>query len=256
MFFPVLSKRYWYFSAYFLISISMLFLTHFSKNMEKRTFRNTLLAVMVILCCMGTVSTFLSYDAFTANMGYSYLWLSALFLTGTYIREYREDFQHIQKWKYLLCFFGAATVMFASRYVSLALPGTFAQSIGLQRILFSYMSPTTTVAAICLFLWSLQLQIKASKLLVTVSASTFGVYLLHDHFMIRENILSQLVSQIADLPWFYMTLLLVGIVAAIFVLCVGIDYLRQVVFRWMKVRTACEKTVSFFAKWIKKRLKD
>ena len=73
-FFPVLTNRYWYFSAYVLLAVAMPFLLHISSTMPKIAYRNTLIALLLFMCLSGCVSSFLGFDAYTLNLGYSFLW--------------------------------------------------------------------------------------------------------------------------------------------------------------------------------------
>lgn len=241
---PVLTNRYWYFSAYVLLAVTMPFLLHISSTMPKIAYRNTLVALLLFMCVSGCISSFLGYDAYTVNLGYSFLWLSVMFLTGAYIRNYPEDsFLQLKKWKYLVCFTVMTMIPLLFRYVVFALPGSAAESIGLQRILYTYLSPTVTIAAISLFVFFSRLQIKSVKWIHTVSAATFGVYLLHDHFAVRTYIIEGICSKIAGFPVYLMIPMVLVFALTVYAICTGIDLIRRGVFRFAKISLLVNKTL-------------
>lgn len=248
-FFPVLTNRYWYFSAYVLLAVAMPFLLHISSTMPKIAYRNTLIALLLFMCLSGCVSSFLGFDAYTLNLGYSFLWLSVMFLIGAYIRNYPEDyFLNLKKWKYLVCFAVMTMIPLLFRYVVFALPGSAAESIGLQRILYTYLSPTVTIAAISLFVFFSRLQIKSVKWIHTVSTATFGVYLLHDHFTVRKYIIEGICSKLANFPVYLMIPMMLMFALTVFLICTGMELMRRYLFRFTKMSLLVNKTVNSIRK--------
>lgn len=153
-----------------------------------------------------------------------------------------------KKWKYLLCFAVMVIIPLVFRYVAFALPGSAAESVGLQRILYTYVSPTVTVASISLFVFFSRLQINSGKLIHTVSTATFGVYLLHDHFAVRKYIIEGICSKLADFPVYLMIPMMLMFALTVFLICTGMELIRRYLFRFTKMNLLLNKTVNSIRK--------
>lgn len=88
-FFPVLSKQYWYFTAYTGAFMFFPILNLALEKMERKQIEKILLAMMVMFSLFSTIfQTIYKSDIFILNDGYSVWWLVVLYLLGGYIGKY------------------------------------------------------------------------------------------------------------------------------------------------------------------------
>ena len=87
--FPVLSKQYWYFTAYTGAFMFFPILNLALEKMERKQIEKILLAMMFMFSLFSTIfQTIYKSDIFILNDGYSVWWLVVLYLLGGYIGKY------------------------------------------------------------------------------------------------------------------------------------------------------------------------
>lgn len=98
---------------------------------------------------------------------------------------------------------------------------------------------TTYLCALSLFAAFLNLKVKQNRWVNSIAATTFGVYLLHDNTFISRLLWTEWLDTDALIhsPWLLLHLLAAA--GCVFVICVGIDYIRQKLlekplFEWME----------------------
>ena len=126
-------------------------------------------------------------------------------------------------------------------------------------VLFFYhnMSPLAILMAICFFKYFISLQVKGSvfsKFLTVVGSCTFGIFLVHWSPFAKHLIFPFLKQYAYSAPLTY-TLVTIGAVLAIFIGCAIIDYVRQKLFKLLKVRKLCDIVVEKAGKVFSKVLK-
>ena len=228
-------SRYWFFSAYvgmFLLSPFVnLGLKHFNKVQDLTVF----LTVFVIFSLLPTI---LGQDmAFNLNQGYSVLWFVVLYYTGGLIHKY-EIFNKFKTHKWVLIYVVCMLLSWTIRYAL--------ESIGLIETGFAlysfncYSSSLYFVGGIALFCAFKKVNITkpfAISFIKFFAPVCFGVYLIHDnmsfsyfYFDGKFGFLSQLdpVSMIIGV-------ILIGL--AIFVVFSLVDWVRELLFRKLKVKS-------------------
>lgn len=233
--FPIVRKQWWYVSAYFVLFFFIPILNAAIRHLEKETFKKLLFAVLVgfgIITCLV-----LPIDAFGLKKGYSAIWLIILYLFGGYVKKYNLR-EKITAKKSLIGFFASSlfTLLFK------ALCRFAGQSFDPSALLFestfvSYISITVVAASVFLFLFCLNVRVgKFTQRAVTFLApASLGVYLIHVHPLVFNDILKNAFSDLASAP-FYLTV--PGVLAAtlaIFLLCSLLDLLRIRLFSLLKV---------------------
>lgn len=170
---PVLNRQYWFFTSYFMLFLAMPFLNRGIKGLEKREFHHLLAAIAIFLCgysCLGRG------DQFRMCYGYSFVWLCVVYIIGAYIKLYNPITIPPKT-----CFCLAGAIAFASSFREF-LSALFSYEIpGSQFSTISYTSPFTLAVAIFIFMGCLNLTFseRTANLLKKISATTFGIYLIH-----------------------------------------------------------------------------
>lgn len=245
--FPILFEQYWYFSAYFLVSLFSPFLNKACTKMNRNQLRGLVAALLVPCCTIGLFSSFLDIDAFSLKAGYSTLWLLIMYLLGAYLRLH-GNLCSVSRLKWAALYVCSCAVTLLSKYVIAAVTAGIFGHAAFAKLLFSYLSPTIVLAAVALigFVSDLQLSHAAQKFVQTLSGATFGVYLIHDHRIIRKYGIAALFQNDLSMPWYLLAVKLLAVSISIFLICMIIDLGRTYLFRLLQVKRLC--------KWVENKL--
>ena len=79
-----------------------------------------------------------------------------------------------------------------------------------------------------------------AKIITFIGPLTFGVYLIHDNLKIRAKIMRDILNEYPrNLPFYKVSEVLFTVSLKIFVKCIIIDYLRNILFRICQIRRIC-----------------
>ena len=239
-FFPVLTKKYWYFSAYVCLFLFMPLLNKGVNALGKRSLRRIVIAVILVFSVVASVARETSNNPFALNRGFSGLWLMVLYVVGAYIGKYGM-WKKVPQPALLCIWLGCAAVTvgirIAVRQISAKLTGT-AYDIG---FIIDYISPLLVLESIALLLFFARLNCGriAKKLIVFFAPAAFGAYIIHRHPIIWEHLLQKRFSFMVDFS--PLALVAASLLSAfgIFVGCILIDLLRVQLFKLLKVKQRC-----------------
>ena len=82
MFFPVITKQYWYFTAYFALFFVMPCYNCVIENMEQKQLKKILIVLTILF---SIIPTMLNRDIYEIARGYGFLWISLLYVLGGYL---------------------------------------------------------------------------------------------------------------------------------------------------------------------------
>lgn len=241
MFLPVLRGRYWFFTAYFVTMLVSPVLNLVIRTFSKGQFRLLLAALFVVFGIVPVGS--LGYDVMRVSGGNHFSWMICLYLIGGYIRKYRPQEGNIQARKAMLGYFllglGHLAYMFAVRAVGLG---------NWSGLLLTNVSPLIVGEAVCLFeffrmagagirergLWGCVIRF--------VTPGIYAVYIIHVHPRVfwSEDLIGLL------RPWdawggIKAVAAMLAAAAGVFMACVLLDTVRQMLFRVLGVDRAAEK---------------
>lgn len=228
---PVVNDQYWYFTAYFMLFLFMPLLNRGMLALSRRQATELMIALFVFICLYSLQPT----DLFCMRKGYSFPWLMILYLFGAYIRLYGTAI----RWRPSWCFGLAFVVASLSSLEALRRLFKGKDPFEGNHDLMSYVSPLTLVVAILLFLAFLNIGFKGertAKILKTVAATTFGVYLIHvQPIFFRTVWIDRLCNVVTDSLFSYITFIVLFSLVS-YCLMSALDYLRIRLFDWLKVR--------------------
>lgn len=176
--FPLSSSAWWYATCYFVIYLFSPFINKLLKSLGKRK-HLCLILLMTILFCVTNELIFVG-GSFAMN---STAWLLYLYILAGYIRLYKDEIKikHCILWgtlSYILTFLTA---------VSLDLLGLKVTRLGkVATFYFGMNTLPVLLTSVLLFIGFKNLEIKKNKIINTIAASTFGIYLLHDSVLSRH----------------------------------------------------------------------
>lgn len=226
---PIAKNEYWYMTAYFMLCFVMPLVNSGIKALEEKELRRGVILLIGIICGESFIC---SANALGVAHGYSFAWLFVLYIVGAYIRLYRP---------FCGCrihFLGIAVVCaMVAGWCPLLLEKM--QMISYWKsseiLKFSgYTSPFTVVISICIFLSCLEIGVPfswARKIIVTLSETTTGVYLIHVQPLFFGNIFRREIQKfgVSSVGEYLFKLAVVTMV--VYIACTALDYIRLSLFR-------------------------
>ncbi len=258
--FPVLSGKYWYFSAYFCMFFFIPLLNLAVDKMPEKEFGRLLLAGFLLLS--GSLVIRSNVDCFRQENGYNAWWFSYLYLLGAGIKKYGY-FQKLSGKTAVLGYLAAVLVTLLSKMGLEWLEDSgipvLAQAAGFYQPnrLISYLSPTIVAAGV--FLMTVCMKAapgpKACRIMKWLSPLVFQVYIIHEHPLIRAQFIKNQFSCFVTEPPLVLAGLVLGTVLAIFTVCILIDGGRVALFRVLRIDDNINKLTDKVGKLIKRNSK-
>ncbi len=198
---PISHSRWWFASTFFILYLLTPFINILINNMTQKQYQVLLLLIFAIWCVIPTFTT-------KKMNGNNLTYFVFIYCLAGYIRRY-DIAKKISK--------GALITLFSASYLL-----TFGLLVAVKTIspkkafMLSYElnSLTVLICAVSLFLLFAGMNIKSSRIINAISATSFGVYLLHDHKAFRHIIWDQLsdAKHISDNMLIPYTILVIAIV--------------------------------------------
>lgn len=230
-FFPLLAKRYWFFTAYFAIFCLIPALNVIAA--DRARLRRTLLVCLLLFSVMPVLG--LGADLFLTNLGNSFLWFAVLYLSGAYLKLYGTP-APLEKHGLGLWLGGSAFLLLSRLFFAFAVsPRT---SLRLEDLFYSYASPPVYLAALGLVggMRRIRLSSKTAKRLAVLSSSlAFDVYLIHDNPVLRACVMADRFSSLPARGPARMVLAVLAAVLGIFIVCELIGLLRRGLFAALRI---------------------
>ena len=247
--FPIVYKRYWYFTAYFAMYF---FLPVINKGISGLTKSELKFVVMSILALFVFWRDFknTNNDIFIINSGYSMVWLLTLYITGAYIGKYRVEYHGFKKYIFcLICIFIYSILSYSFIKINL-----YDKDIGnnyLQKKFYLFLKKiftrrfdsflkTTQAIIICLLFLQIYYNQYIDKIICFFGPLAFGVYLIHFHPIIVNNVMTHIFdNEIKDRSLNSVIILLLLKSLKIFIFCILIEYIRNKIFSAFNIRKLC-----------------
>lgn len=237
---PVSYQQYWYVTAYFC----MLFFTPVLNQAIMSLSKSSLAACTAgVLLLLSVQQTGLQFDIYGANNGYSALWLMVMYLVGGLWKRVEADAPGHAG----IAGGAAACACFAGMWVfKLLVEAMGMQASVKETLLMRYTSPLMVIAALGLMIACTRLPAPnalAARRGAAMAQASFGVYLIHEHLMIREHVVSGGFAWIAQYGPAGTVLLTIACAAGVFVCCAAIDRARAALFRIFRVRMTVQRVL-------------
>lgn len=192
---PSAIGNYWFISAYIIVYLFSDYINKFINSLSKKEFRNIIILMFLVLSVFVWISGLRILD----NTGYNFYHFIFMYLIGAYLRMYPLKESYYFK---RLSMKGYKTILILGIMVIVILNislFTFAHDIAYYnnflyefayRILsleFFYSAPLVIIQTVFYFELFKYMNVKSS-LINYLSSCTFGIYLLHDNIIMRNNI--------------------------------------------------------------------
>lgn len=207
------SQNVWWFATNYLI---LMMLSPFINRLEKNLSDGQLTALVGILLVCFTIIPMISENPVLDTYGYDIVIFTLCYLIGGRLHRSKEFFNKVRivaPALFVICVF----IMFAIPY--------FVRN---TRIIW-YNSPIAVLAAIALFITFINIKIGKIKLINNIAQSTFAVYLISDHPVVRNWLYGFLpinsnIDETAVIPY----VLLFSLV--VFIVCIIAEKIRTMFF--------------------------
>lgn len=225
---PIETEHYWFATAYLYMFIFAPVLTAGVKNMEKKTLQ---IVIALLLLFFSVGKTLLPVSLVTDKGGYDFGWLLCLFLIAAYLRLYGWAWLD-KKGRGVILY----VMMCLCTFSLSALSGLAAAKMGKWSY---YEEAAYTLNHLCVLLSSVGLftafknlrirEGKAAVLIRRLAPYTFGVYLLHEHILVRYEWMNWLQIDKVRGSWLFIPHM---ILCVILVYAVGVlaDFVRSYLF--------------------------
>lgn len=223
--FPITHGQWWYATVYVVLIVCIPYLNIIANNLNQRSYQKVLLVFGVIFSVIPSV-LFFYVDRIGLEDGYSLIWFVYLFFWGGYIKRFKI---HLNR--------GILFFFFSVFSLSTYLVKVLQQLCGFEYWnLYHYNSFTVLGSALCLFLLFLKSRQCSNRIINTIASTTFGIFLFHTHFIMREKVLWNLVSPVVYARASTEKFILHFIISIAVVFSIGVmtDLCRQRIFSWSK----------------------
>lgn len=231
-FFPVYTRQYWYFTAYFVMFFFTPYFNAMLNSLTKKQLKGLGWAIFIFFSLLQTVW---QNEVLVTKGGYSFIWLSLLYILGGIVKKTGLD-KSVNSFAMLLSFLALSLI--SAEYKFLA--ETYHWPV-VKDNLITYISATVFGASFCLFLFFAKLDVKtkAGKAFVKLlSPYTFGVYLIHTNPFVWKYVLKDLFKDYADMRVSKMLGMIALSVLFIYLVCTALEALRVLLFRLLHIEPA------------------
>lgn len=222
---PISTKNYWFASVYMGLMLLMPFAGMLAAKLGKKQY----LCLLAVLAWILSVNHMIfRTDTYGIYEGRELGWFLFLALAAGYIKLHtRTDKRYFY---YGLAGYAAGSLLvLGSVYLSVEL---HQEDIG---YFLNYNSPLALFSTISLFVCVKNMPWKETRLdglILKLAGAAFGVYLIHDHYLLRYLVWDTFrASKVALTHWAVIYACAVGVI--VYLVCAAAELLRQLVFRYI-----------------------
>lgn len=225
---PVGTEHYWFATAYLFLYLFAPLLAAGVKKLEKKTLQ---MLIVLLILFFSAGKTLLPFRFVTDRYGYDYGWFLCLFVIAAYLRLYGCGF--LEKGKRAAGLYaGMCVCIFTVSAVS-ALLADKIDAFGFYADMpYTYNHLFCLFGAVGLFLAFRKLRIKegrAAAVIRRLSPYTFGVYLLHEHILIRYEWMNWLHVEKVLGTWGFIPHM-IGSILLVYLVGTLVDFVRVYLF--------------------------
>jgi len=243
--FPVSSATYWFASVYMGLMLLMPFAGMLAVRIDKRQYQYLLAALAVLLSVNHMIFRVNAYGSYQGRELPWFLFLA--FLAGYIKLHTKQDRKYF--WYGLAGYVICSLAVLASVYLSVEL---HLEDTG---YFLNYNSPLALLATASLFLCVKNMPWKESRadgLILKIAGAAFGVYLIHDNYLIRYLVWDSFkASKVARTHW--AVIYAAGIAVIVYAVCTVLELIRQKLFqtvgKWYEGTLLYKKEQKLCEKW-------
>ncbi len=182
--FPIQTEHYWFATNYLLLYLLAPFLAAGVRQLDKRSMQ---VSIVLLLCFYSLGKTILPVRLATDRYGYDLGWFICLFLVAGYLRRFGIPWLEKRK-NALVLYVCASMAIWGASAVSDMLSAKINAFSYYRGMPYSYnylFCLLSSVGLFYVFKDSVIREGRGAKVICALAAYTFGVYLLHEHVLVR-----------------------------------------------------------------------
>ena len=171
LFFPVITKQYWYITIYFVLCILSPYINSFLKVVSREMLKNFILIGAIVFYFIATICFLINANQIVMDAGYGIVNFVYLYCFGYYIRNYYDDTHNTIL--YIGIYFFACSGTYIVNLIMSEIVGFYFDSM------ISYNTIFTLSGSVGLFMWFKQLRFKENGVITWLAKHSLSVYLIH-----------------------------------------------------------------------------
>lgn len=241
---------HWFAETYLQLLFVSPILNFAISNMKKKQMKLSLVSLLGIYCVLNFL--FKYFNPIDDSGGYGIIWFICLYFVAAYLKKYYKITG--KSGKYFLGYF--ITVLLNS-----ILHFIFRNSNEVLRewMIRDYNNILVLIGSVFLFLAFLNMNIKsnaAKKIITFISPLTFGVYLIHESQYVSDFLWSRINADTIKPNGINFAFIAVGIILAVFTVCAIIEFVRQKLFKLIKIDDLINSVSDKIERKIRKLVKE
>lgn len=236
------SDVYWYFTAYFCMFFFIPFLNRLIEILDRKSCDRLMITLAMIFSFVPLIPSIFDMDTTGTGRGYSFLWITVLYLVGAYIRKYQIE-AAIPKRIALLAYFACAALTWLGKFAIEKLTMRLYDVPSHGDAFVRYTAPGVLFCGVFLVLFFANLRPgKCMQALIRFFAPvSFGVYLLHAEPLMWDHVLSNAFAWAVRYNAVVTCLIAVAFALGIWLAGSLVDHIRRLLFRLLHVDKLCRK---------------
>lgn len=210
--FPISNETWWFASAYFVLLVLHPFINQFLRSIDKKRYQHYLIVVFLI------VSVIPFYSYFSSRLAL----FVCLYSLSAYVKLHGAN-SKIKHTHYVVAAILAMSFIVISSYIIESIPSISGKCL----YFYGARQIPVLILSFSIFMSFLTMKQFHSKVVNTIGLSTFGVYLISDHEIVRNIIWTDWLSKITNVDSLYFIPKSLVFTIAVFICCSAIDIIRH-----------------------------
>lgn len=226
-FFPILTKEYWFINSYLLMYILSPFINKMIYTLKQEEYKKLLIILIIAFSIWSLLPNEYGFDT---SSGYGIIWFTCLYIIAGYIRLYGgKNEEKTDNKKYLLIYFVIA-LLIACAMIIIDKICLILSIHTLRGKFLEYNNILVFISSLSIFLYFKNLNIKnknLSRVITFIGPLTLAVYLIHEQYLMSKILYMDILNVPVCYHNNYSIFIVIGYVISIFIICIGIEYVRQ-----------------------------
>lgn len=217
-FMPVTFMTWWFASTYFVLYLLSPFINRFLKGLDRKSFQKLLVLIFVIWCLIPTAT---NRPVESNNL----LWFMYLYAIAAYIRLWHNESRlHCGAYFTITLSLVLLTFLLVCVFDKMGIKTPY-YAINATRFYEAQQLPILLIS-IFAFLAFKQLRLRENKIINTIAASTFGIYLIHDYTGLRSVLWIDFFKNASYSNTRFIIPYSIGVICLVFAVCSCIELAR------------------------------
>ena len=248
---PIFNSNYWYINEYFKMFFFIKLINKGVISMNFQSMKNFVIILYFIFSIIGIIKNFnkklLFRDIFSLKVGFSYNWLLILYCYGSYLGKFKKLNKFNGYYKYLFMYTFFIVIKYIINVITINI-----KKIGKVFDIIDYTTPLEVLMSISFIMIFSNMNFKKKLYIKFISffgPLTFGIYLIHGHYLVMRFIIKNNFLWILKYKNFLIIFLLeIFSSFGIFLFCSLIDFIRDKIFKIFKIKKLCIIIENFIEK--------